>query len=70
MRLSTLTEGYEVTEIADGGDKVKIAYTKEGIHPNDFIFLSNSPSLEDIKYQVIDVKWLDGLYYADLVKIS
>jgi hypothetical protein len=70
MRLSTLTEGYEVTEITDGGDKVKIAYTKEGIRPNDFIFLSNFPTLEDFKYQVVEVHCLDGLYYADLVKIS
>lgn len=69
MRFYTLSDNYEVTEILDQGKKLKIAFTREGIEVNDFIFLANYPSLQGIRYQVVDIRYLKGLFYADLIMV-
>lgn len=69
MKIFTLSENFEVTDVKEQGKKLKIAFTKEGIKQNDYIFLVNYPNFTGIKYQVVDIKYLKGLFYADLVMV-
>lgn len=69
MKIYSLSEGYQLVDIENGGEKLKISFDREGLQEQDFVFLSNHPDLSMTKYEIIKVREYEGLLYADLVRI-
>jgi hypothetical protein len=69
MKTYPLSKQYKISKIENEGRHVEISIEQEGIREQDFVFLTDHPSLNTAKYEVVKIRSKNGLLYADLVRI-